>query len=103
MGITAAILAVGAGVGLGTKAIVDANKGEKASSAGAEKQDDLSAELNARKSNEESQENQNRVRDEAAKKQKAAARAATGRNDTILTSPLGLPNQEEQNKTVLGF
>ena len=52
---------------------------------------------------QESQENKNKTRDAAAAKQRAAASGSQGRSSTILTNPLGVPNNPaDEQKMILG-
>lgn len=78
------------------------DKAQNAANDAAQKQKDLEGQLKTQQGTE-SQQNQNAIRDAAAQKQKQAAAAAYGRNSTILTSPLGVPNNpNDEAKTILG-
>lgn len=78
------------------------DKASNAENDAAAKQKELEGSLKDQQA-KEGQANQNAIRDQAAQKQKQAAASARGRNSTILTSPLGLPsNQNDEPKTLLG-
>lgn len=108
MGVTAAILAIGAAGGFGVAAISNSNKSEKAASSAASVADQRSRDLESQIKNQQASENdqtqKNAIRDAAAQKQRAAAAQAGGRSGTILTGPLGTTgsNPNDQQKTLLG-
>ncbi len=99
-----AIIAGGAAVGA---AALSANASKSAAKSGAsaanDRQMDLQNQLNSRQAGEESDANKLAVRNQARQRQLSLAQAATGRNDTILTSPLGdVGATTGSQKTILG-
>ena len=89
--------------GLIATSMKNKDKGSSAAAAADQRQKDLENSLKDQQKNQESQANKNSVRDAAAAKQKAAAAGSYGRNSTILTNPLGVPNNPaDEQKTILG-
>lgn len=92
--------AIGGGIALASKGNKD--KGNDAAADAERRQKELEDSLKNQQG-QESQANKNSVRDAAAARQKAAAGAAGGRNSTILTNPLGVPNNPaDEQKMILG-
>lgn len=75
-----------------------------AANAQMQRQQQLEQEAQSRMANEESEANAAAKRDEAKRRQAGLAIGAGGRQDTILTGPLGLQTDESQSgkKTLLG-
>lgn len=93
--------AIGGGIALASKS-GDKDKAKNAANDADQRQKDLENSLKTQQG-QESQQNKNAVRDAAAAKQRAAAGAAGGRSSTILTNPLGVPNNPaDEQKTILG-
>ena len=101
-------LIAGAAVGGTAATIMSSNQAsssaKKAAAEGNAKQLELEKQLYDRQQGVESTANQMAVRDAAKKRQLSLAVSATGRGDTILTSPLGNVGDTQQGgkKTLLG-
>lgn len=102
MGATATIGAALFGVGA---SIIGGNKSKSQAAKAMQEQENRARELeNQMKAQSANQDaDKTRAREEAKTRQRQAALGATGQQDTILTSPIGLPGQASGGgKTLLG-
>lgn len=109
MAITASIIAASAVISAGTSiysSVQAGNAQKKAANAANDQQqaqDKLLSEAQAKQTADKTNADSIAARDAARNKQRTAAAAATGRQDTILTGALGLTdNPQTQGKTILG-
>lgn len=107
MGATITIMAIGAATGVGVTSYLEGDKAQRKANAQMltqqQEQKKLEDELKARRAKEEGEVEASRLRDEARERQRRNAAGATGRGDTILTSPLGVTGTAAgEKKTLLG-
>ena len=103
---TAALLPTAIAAGGTAMAMNQGAKSSRHASAAAQeqakKQSALESEVTQRAANQESETNAINTRDQARRRQAGLAIGAGGRQDTILTGPLGLPGETTGKKTLLG-
>jgi len=103
---TAALLPTAIAAGGTAAALAQGNSASKKASAAAQeqakKQSALETEVNQRAANQESETNAINTRDQARRRQAGLAIGAGGRQDTILTGPLGAAGETSGKKTLLG-
>lgn len=108
MGITAAIVGAVAAIGGTTYSAVSYENNRKEQKKirddQEQKQIQAQADLQQKQKNEQSNDMAMSARASARQRQRMNAAAAQGRSGTILTSPLGIPNGDQQvtGKTLLG-
>lgn len=105
MGLPGAIIAAAAALSAGS--IVSSNMAvgaqEKATQDTNNQQNKLLADAKSKQDQEKASQESMAARDSARNRQKALAASSSGRQDTILTGPLGLTDQpNNQYKTILG-
>lgn len=92
--------AIGGGIALANKG--SDKKAQNAANDADQRQRELESSMKNQQG-QESQANKNSVRDAAAARQRASAAGAGGRSSTILTDPLGVPNNPaDEQKMILG-